>query len=132
MKKRKVILVVIAILLIAVVFTSGCSNTQKIEEALEGTWYSEGFTGFVAYRNHFTFTNNRSYVCYKETYVPYNGNTNERTYRGTYEIIDNEIILTNTDGEIFTVIRYTYEDEYLQLIDVDTNREGADTLTKEE
>ena len=105
----------------------GCSNTEEVKAELCGTWGYVQYTINGATYMFYEFSDDGTfnYVWDKETAF---GETYEAN--GTYKIGDLEIVLTKNDGEILTRIAYTFEDDELELTDINSDRSGDDKMVK--
>ena len=127
MKRFKEISMIIIVLILTLTSTAGCSKEQKIEKELNGTWsYQVNSIDGPCFQSY-TFKDGT----FGGSWVNVNAPSKSSFDNGTYEITDSEIILTNIDGDIVTIIEYTFVSGDLKLIDLYADRSGSRTLEKE-
>ena len=127
MKKSK-IHVILIVLVLAIIFMVGCSQSQKLKKELNGTWRYTVISIDGPCYMIYTFNNNNTF---KREWINVNVPSKTSYVSGTYEIMDSEIILTNSDGKTETIIKYTFEDDNLILIDLGIYGSKSRELVKE-
>lgn len=120
MKKLKqfISLMVVAVLIISLV---GCANTSKVKEQLCGPWgYEVESINGKCYQFYIFSSDNT----YQSVWENVNAPSKNSESKGEYKIEKDKIILTKDDGNLDSVIEYSFEDDKLTLIDKHSDNSG--------
>lgn len=108
MKTRNTIIILLVTFIVISTFLTGCVDKDAVKQKLCGPW---GYVDASGY--HFYI------FSADDTYQSIDGKFESK---GTYKIKNSEIVLKDEDGKISTIIKYTFEDDILELIDVSKDR----------
>ncbi|MBQ3162830.1 MAG: lipocalin family protein [Oscillospiraceae bacterium] len=126
MKKFKNAIIVLLTIVMTISLV-GCGNTGKVKKQLSGSWGYQIMSINGPCYQFYIFSSDNTY---QKKWVNENAPKKNSESEGTYKIEGTQIILTESDGDIDTIIEYSLENDTLKLTDTNSDGSGNHKLTR--
>ena len=126
MKKFKNVVIVLLTIVMTISLV-GCGNTGKVKKQLSGSWGYQIMSINGPCYQFYIFNSDNTY---QSKWINENAPKKNSEDEGTYKIEGTQIILTESDGDVHSIIEYSLENDTLELTDTYSNGSGNQKLTR--